>query len=99
MEKLREILDGMLEDFKELNDKPMAIDEKSPWEKQKEWLDSLDHEAMYDKFRDDFVDWIYDHYNCTHEDQAMRYEEDSDVWDDFVDGLDADQIIYLEKKA
>jgi hypothetical protein len=63
-------------------------------EKYEQWLISIDHEAMYDKFRDDFVDYIYENYHCNHEDQAMKYEEDSDVWESFLSDLKEEDIIY-----
>ena len=64
----------------------------------KTWLESIDHQAMMDNLYDDFVDWIYDYYHCNHEDQAMRYEEDPDSWETWLDLLPEDQIIYKETK-
>ena len=77
MEKLREILDGMLEDFKELNDKPMAIDSKiyyfdDPYpEMVQEYLATRTHDQLYnllleimtERQIDDLIDRIEEEEN------------------------------------
>ena len=86
-------LQDMTDILKNLNDKPMSI-ETSNYQK---WVDSIDWDSTFDKNREEFVDWIYEQYHCTHEDQAMRIEEAGDAFEDFVDGLPEEKVVYWEK--
>ena len=58
-------------------------------------LQELDYDAMYDKYENRFIDWIYDNYPIGNGDMLIHQMEDSDNFEDFVmDCLSEQELIY-----
>ena len=58
-------------------------------------LKELDYDAMFDKYENRFIDWIYDNYPIGNGDMLIQMEEDSSNFEDFVmDCLSEQELIY-----
>jgi len=56
----------------------------------------LDHDAMFDKYENRFIDWIYDNYPIGNGDMLIHQMEYSSNFEDFVmDRLSEQELIYL----
>jgi len=56
----------------------------------------LDYDAMFDKYENRFIDWIYDNYPIGNGDMLIQQMEDSSNFEDFVmDRLNEQELIYL----
>ena len=55
----------------------------------------LDYDAMYDKYEDRFIDYIYDNFPIGNGTMLINQMEDSQNFEDFVnDRLSEDELIY-----
>jgi hypothetical protein len=55
----------------------------------------LDYDAMFDKYENRFIDWIYDNYPIGNGDMLIHQMEDSSNFEDFVmDRLSEQELIY-----
>jgi len=56
----------------------------------------LDYDAMFDKYENRFIDWIYDNYPIGNGDMLIHQMEYSSNFEDFVmDRLSEQELIYL----
>lgn len=59
-------------------------------------LKELDYDAMYDKYEDRFVEYLYNHYPIGNGTMLINQMEDTDNFDNFVDSELSDaELIYL----
>ena len=54
----------------------------------------LDYDAMYDKYEDRFIDYLYDNFPIGNGTMLINRMEDTSNFEDFVDGLAEDELIY-----
>jgi hypothetical protein len=54
----------------------------------------LDYDAMYDKYEDRFITYLYDHFPIGNGTMLINRMEDTSNFEDFVDGLAEDELIY-----
>ena len=54
----------------------------------------LDYDAIYDKYEDRFIDYLYDNFPIGNGTMLINRMEDTSNFEDFVDGLAEDELIY-----
>jgi len=54
----------------------------------------LDYDAMYDKYEDRFITYLYDNFPIGNGTMLINRMEDTSNFEDFVDGLAEDELIY-----
>ena len=54
----------------------------------------LDYDAMYDKYEDRFIDYLYDNFPIGNGTMLINRMEDTSNFEDFVEGLAEDELIY-----
>lgn len=69
---------------------------------QKEVMDQLkelDYDAMYDKYEDRFITYLYDNFPIGNGTMLINRMEDTDNFENFVNECLTDQeLIYMENK-
>ena len=69
---------------------------------QKEVMDQLkelDYDAMFDKYEDRFITYLYDNFPIGNGTMLINKMEDTDNFEDFVDcRLTEQELIYVENK-
>lgn len=62
-------------------------------------LKELDYDAMFDKYEDRFITYLYDNFPIGNGTMLINQMEDTDNFEDFVDSRLTDQeLIYVENK-
>jgi len=62
-------------------------------------LKELDYDAMYDKYEDRFITYLYDNFPIGNGTMLINQMEDTDNFEDFVDSrLTNQELIYVENK-
>jgi hypothetical protein len=62
-------------------------------------LKELDYDAMFDKYEDRFIQYLYDNFPIGNGTMLINQMEDTDNFEDFVDDrLTEQELIYMENK-
>jgi hypothetical protein len=62
-------------------------------------LKELDYDAMFDKYEDRFIQYLYDNFPIGNGTMLINQMEDTNNFEDFVDvRLTEQELIYMENK-